>query len=202
MKSPYQHWLKQYKERQEVVDEFSKEIERYQPLIGELKKRQARIYDKYGINEAVVRYGSGSPEYQLARERARDELDSVRQEIGKVENDIHVYSMRQRQAQMQLNIVNDKLGEMENDPHMAPLLEPIKLQGGKETYLYNEEIRLLDPIMTARYQAEMFERAASGVSSPVPSKSVLGVPQTSAREEREQVRHLQSNVKEHDPSNQ
>jgi hypothetical protein len=173
VQGPYQHWLEQYDRWESEVDRCASAIERRQPFLEALKKRRLKIEDKFGISESLVAYGHDSPEYQTARQNSIDELNPVIEEIGKVQDEIHIYERLKEKARRQRNIADIHLGEMENDPHIAPLLEPVELSGGKQTSLVAEELEMLRPILNAAFHAETFERSQSVGSTPMPSKGLI-----------------------------
>jgi hypothetical protein len=195
VKTPYLYWLKQSKDAEEDFHRCEKEIRRFQPLLKELQSRKEKIEDRHSMADAYV-YGRNSPEYQLAEEKARDELEPVLKRIADVKREITGYEMRQHQAERRYNIAGGHIYDMEKDKDIGPLLVPINLAGGKQTWLFTEEQKMLEPITSAIYRGAAFERAAW--TSPIPSKGTL-VLQRSPREEAEHVRHLQSYVREHDP---
>jgi hypothetical protein len=137
-----------------------------------LKERKQKIEDKHGFSEVLSLYGSASPGYRTAREKAKDELQPVMEEIAKVQGECGRYETLQRKAEWQFNIAQRHIEEMMDDPYIGPLLEPIALQGGKQTWLFVEERKLLEPIVSAIFSGERFERAAWG-SSPIPSKGLI-----------------------------
>jgi hypothetical protein len=196
VKTPYLYWLEQSNDAAEDFHRCEEQIQRYQPLLKELQSRKGRIQDKYGISDAYI-YGKNSPEYQLAEEKARDELEPVLKRIADVQREITGYRMWQGQAERRYNIAGGHIYDMEKDKDIGPLVVPIPLQGGKQTWLFTEERKSLEPIVDAISRGAALERAAWG-ETPIPSKGTL-VPQRSAKGEAEHVRHLQSYVREYDP---
>jgi hypothetical protein len=197
VQSPFLHFRKQREYAEEDVHGLESQIQRYQPLLKELQNRKIKIQDKYGVSETAYRYGRSSPEAELAREKSADELAPVLKRIADVQGDIGAYTIRRNQAERQYNFAERKIEDMEKDGYIGPLLKPIELQGGKQTWLFDKERKMLGPIVDAISSASVFERAAWS-ASPIPSKGTL-IPQRSAKEEAEHVRDLQSYVREYDP---
>jgi hypothetical protein len=198
VQTPFLHWRKERRKWKDEYNRCADEIERRQPLLAAKQERKEKIQDKYGMSDAYAHGGLHSPEYQLAQEKAKDELQPVLKEIATVEGEIGQYKMRQHQAKWYFNIANGHIQDMEDDPHIRPLLKPINLAGGKQTWIFIEERKSLEGIVDAISCGTALERASWVV--PGPSKGTI-IPQgTGASFEKEKsVRHLQSYVREHDP---
>jgi hypothetical protein len=195
VQSPFLHFSKQLEYAEEDFHTMESQIQRRKPLLEALQNRKIKIQDKYGVSETIYRYGSSSPEAELAREKSADELAPILRRIAELEGEIATYKIRLGQVERQYYFADRKLADMQKDKDIAPLLKPIELQGGKQTWLFTEERKSLASIVDA-IQTGIRHEQAQWVS-PRPSKGTL-IPQRSPREEREHVRHLQSYVREYD----